>query len=58
MAELLLGVIGAVICRFLYKMSCSLGKMEATLKHVGLMISDHENRLRTLEKSNGRSRKG
>lgn len=48
--SILLGLIGMVICKFLHKMSCSLGKMESTLKHVSLMISDHETRLRTLEK--------
>lgn len=50
MAELLLGVIGAIICGLLYKMSRSLGNMEATLKHVITKIDDHETRLRSLEK--------
>lgn len=48
-ADILLGVIGTVICSLLYKMSRSLGKMEATLKFVGTKIDDHEGRIRELE---------
>lgn len=48
-ADILLGVIGTVICSLLYKMSRSLGKMEATLQFVGKKIDDHEGRIRDLE---------
>ena len=49
-ADILLGIIGTVVCSLLYRMSCSLGKMEATLKHVVGKIDDHEDRLRDLER--------
>lgn len=50
-SEILLGIIGAIMCSLLYKMSRSLGKMEATLKFVGTKIDDHEYRIRDLEQS-------
>lgn len=48
-ADILLGIIGTVVCSLLYKMSRSLGKMEATLQFVGKKIDDHEGRIRDLE---------
>lgn len=43
-------IIGFVVCVFLYKISRSLGKMEASLGHVIVKIDDHETRIRGLEK--------
>jgi len=47
--SLILGVIGVLITRYLYKMSGSLSKIEANLTHAVDSINDHERRLRDLE---------
>lgn len=50
METIVMAVVGSGVCFLLYKMSRSLGRIEATIEHVVDGQADHELRIRKLEK--------